>query len=217
MTLINDKKLSALYGDTQTNPTCHLLDEKEFNNSIVGFLEKGLKEGYSKTYVAGEILNLINNYPEYAEAASLPTTYEGVMQQLIQPLYPKYQNPVYQCIRPLAIPWLDQQGKKTGSELEENPLYHQYSCINPKEKYSQLICLGLTTNSKNHVAGNGVGQLETYSVDECTFVADDRCISDCIEEEWLKEKPDYTLVGLGTNCQEYDNNIHEVCHDRCKE
>ncbi len=218
MTLINDKKLSPLYGQTNDNPTCHYLAEGEWNDTIASFLKEGFNNGYSKTYVATEILKMVENYPENAQNALMPNTYEGISKQVVEPLYPAYKNPVYQCIRPLAAFGEKQEGKKTGDETKDNPLYHQFTCVNPNEKYAELKCSGLT-NSLFPYSYKGPGEAthDEFDTQYCELVTDSQCLSDCIEDEWENKKPFYNLAGPGTNCQEYDINIHEVCDAKCKE
>src|SRR3989338_4647763 len=52
----------------------------------------------------------------------------------------KEADKIYDCQRPLNLfEWLDDSGKKTGLDTENNPLFHEYLCI---EKEGESIECG---------------------------------------------------------------------------
>lgn len=41
------------------------------------------------------------------------------------------------------------------------------------------------------------------------------CYESCIIEEWTNDRPIYGIGPQGTDCQEYDDEIHKKCKKKC--
>jgi hypothetical protein len=114
-----------------------------------------------------------------------------------------------------------------------NPSWHQYSCItNPQTHicsgnspapsgYScvknpqEIICRG---QAPAGFPGYGPGAIhdEKYHPNACEETLDDnKCVEQCIANQWNKPAPTYGWPGPGTDCKEYDNDVNENCRKQC--
>jgi len=45
---------------------------------------------------------------------------------------------------------------------------------------------------------------------------DNMCFEKCLREEWEKPRPFYSIVpGVGTQCQQYDEDVNRRCRNQC--
>lgn len=115
----------------------------------------------------------------------------------------------YVCRRPLG--GLPEQGRGGPGAL-----YHQYSCT--RKANDRLTC------SSNTPTGNGLnspGRATTaadgdyYREENCTQSQDDnKCFESCLIEQWAQPRPRYGIP-VGTDCQEYDNDVNARCRRKC--
>lgn len=116
----------------------------------------------------------------------------------------------YQCIRGL--------GQKPGGYVSPgNVTHHQYSCITLPNGAS--ICGGQGP-SGNPLSSPGVPTTpdEDYlDKNSCRKTQDDnQCFEKCLQDEWSKPRPRYSVLpGLGTQCQQYDDDVNATCRKKC--
>jgi RHS repeat-associated protein len=116
----------------------------------------------------------------------------------------------YQCIRPL--------GGKPGEYLAyDNVTHHQYSCV--KLADGKLVCGGQAP-SGSIVSSPGrptTPKEDYYHPDTCKKTQpDNQCFEQCLQDEWNKPRPNYSVIfGLGTHCQEYDDDVNLRCRRKC--
>jgi RHS repeat-associated protein len=119
----------------------------------------------------------------------------------------------YICKRPL--------GGKPGS-FAPPVLNHTYLCVGSDE---EIIC-GSTTaanteiDSKIITGGPGVPTKSTddyYNYDKCDkYQEKDKCLETCITNEIRKPtRPKYAIGPMGTDCQEYTEDVVSACENHC--
>ena len=107
---------------------------------------------------------------------------------------------------------------RSGPEATWNPVYHQYSCV--VRNGQEFACGGQCPTS---VAGAIYGpggpcppERDYFNPQTCERTReDDWCYEGCLIEEWGKPRPAYGGFGPGTQCQEYDRAVRDVCKERC--
>jgi RHS repeat-associated protein len=116
----------------------------------------------------------------------------------------------YRCRRPLGAP--------PGQYVHQGNLTdHRYTCVTLAD--GRTICGGTTSAGTNpfRSPGRPTTPLEDYyHPNACEPVEEDnQCFEECIQEEWNQPRPTYGLGPLGTDCQEYDDDIHSRCRAKC--
>ena len=92
-------------------------------------------------------------------------------------------------------------------------LYHQYSCV--VDKNGKVTCGGQDRGS------NGEGKPSNDVLNppggECEETQPDNdCFEVCLVKEWARPtRPKYGIP-FGTDCQEYDDDVNELCRKQCK-
>ena len=134
----------------------------------------------------------------------------------------------YQCIKPLDA--FGGEGRKSGPEGEWNPAFHKFTCItnldnaiilDPDDVGKRIICGGQDRNKEKSIKYfpwmfEGKPSNDYYHSDRCDEVEDDNeCLEQCFINKWALPRKTYSLAGPGTNCQEYDNDLHEECRELC--
>ncbi|WP_373085466.1 RHS repeat-associated core domain-containing protein [Sneathiella sp.] len=116
----------------------------------------------------------------------------------------------YQCRRPLN--GLGGSGTRSGPDVRGNPLYHQYSCV--IDRNGKITCGG-QDRSGSPLRSPGKPSDDSYEPKQCEKTQDDnQCFEKCVTDEWAKPRPRYGIP-FGTDCQEYDDNIHKKCRKQC--
>ncbi|MBC3886576.1 hypothetical protein H8K27_15725 [Undibacterium sp. FT31W] len=116
----------------------------------------------------------------------------------------------YQCIRGL--------GQKPGGYVSPgNITHHQYSCVTLPNGTS--ICGGQGP-SGNPISSPGKPTTpdEDYlDKNSCQKTQDDnQCFEQCLQDERSKPRPRYSVIpGLGTQCQQYDDDVNATCRKKC--
>jgi hypothetical protein len=101
---------------------------------------------------------------------------------------------------------------------------HSYACITNAD--GSISC-NSTTAGDSTVTGMFYSQgqpttdeTDYYRESSCWLMHDDpndRCVESCIEKEWEKERPMYSVAGpQGTNCHEYTDNTFQSCMRECR-
>src|SRR6266850_4974368 len=115
----------------------------------------------------------------------------------------------YQCIRPLG-------GKPGGYVSPGNATHHQYSCVVLPNGESKCGGQG-PSGSVIRSPGKPTSPEEDYfQAGACTKTQDDNsCFEQCLQDEWQKPRPTYSVIrGLGTQCQEYDDDVNRRCRKK---
>ena len=64
-------------------------------------------------------------------------------------------------------------------------------------------------------AAGGVPCNDSYKPKQCEQAQDDnQCFEQCMIDEWAKPRP-WFGIPFGTDCQEYDDGVHERCRKKC--
>ena len=116
----------------------------------------------------------------------------------------------YQCIRPL--------GGKPGEYVSPgNATHHQYSCVVLPNGESKCGGLGPSGSVIRSLGIPTTPEQDYYDADACTKTQDkNSCFEQCLQDEWKKSRPTYSVVwGLGTHCQEYDDDVNLRCRKKC--
>jgi len=120
----------------------------------------------------------------------------------------------WMCIKPLDI-FGDkgtESGTKSGPDFQGNPLYHQYICVGKKDS---PVCGGQSSGGKLY--GVGVPSKDKYNSDRCNEKhPDNDCLEKCLQKKITGPRPYYGLVGIGTNCHEWADDVIKECQKECK-
>ena len=117
----------------------------------------------------------------------------------------------YRCRRPIQA--LGGRGTRSGPDIPGNPLFHQYLCI---ERNGRVICGGQTSVS-GRPYGPGAPSNDVFNPDPrfCEVIGTNECVDNCLLRRFDEKRPWYGLVGPGTNCQEWSNDLIQACLDEC--
>jgi len=116
----------------------------------------------------------------------------------------------YQCTKPIGM--FGGDGRRSGPDIWGNPFYHQYSCVLDS---NGSICGGLDRTG-NFLGAPGVPSNDNYKSELCDEIEDSTpCFEKCLKNNWKKSRPWYGFP-FGTDCQEYDDDLHDKCRKICK-
>ncbi|MCG7905022.1 MAG: hypothetical protein JAY95_00695 [Candidatus Thiodiazotropha taylori] len=116
----------------------------------------------------------------------------------------------YQCRKPLDA--LGGNGTRSGPDVWGNPFYHQYSCI--PGAGGNMACGG-QDRTGSALGSPGKPSNDSYNANYCSLVQNDnKCFEDCMVDEWAKPRPWYGIP-FGSDCQDYDDMVHEKCRKQC--
>ncbi len=122
---------------------------------------------------------------------------------------------LFKCKRPLDA--LGGKGSRSGPDIFFNPFYHEYFCV---EINGKLICSGQTAKTMWDII-YGEGRATTPNEDnmskgECEVAGINKCLVRCILKKLQNlNRPNYGLIGPGTNCKEWNKDIFKDCMDSC--
>ena len=115
----------------------------------------------------------------------------------------------FSCKKPLSI---GGTGSRSGPDVPGNPLYHQYTCT--LDSSGKMVCGGQDRRG-SALGSPGKPSNDSYDSRYCEEELDDySCYEQCLQDEWVKPRPKYGIP-LGTDCQEYDDDINKKCRQRC--
>ncbi len=115
------------------------------------------------------------------------------------------------CSKPLRA--LGGTGRKSGPDICWNPFYHEYLCI--VFANGTIVCGG--QDRLRGSWGPGKPSKDDYSPINWDEVSpDDSCLESCLLNGFNQPRPYYGLVGPGTNCQEWANDLLATCQRQCK-
>lgn len=217
---------SSLHAERAGQNQPHL---ENLQSQMISILLDGVMSDHSPRYVSEKIFPLIQQLPSQhnlRKQAGDMAALQGHVSALYQGLQlgdaQKVAAKVYDCKKPLdALQFVDDQGRKNGPELPQNPLFHEFLCI--EDKNGDKTCGGqdLKKNWFFHTLGRGKPSEDHYNrahCEEVTSLRDETCIQECLQDQIESPKrPIYGLIGLGTNCQEYVDDILQKCTDQCRE
>jgi len=96
--------------------------------------------------------------------------------------------------------------------LNHTSAYHQYSCV---VRGGKVTCGGQTPEG-SALYSPGKPSDDNFDKNNCTLIRpDDDCYEKCLTDEWNKPRPQYSVTGLGTDCQKYDNDVNQRCKNKC--
>lgn len=88
--------------------------------------------------------------------------------------------------------------------------YHQYSCV--VDGKGKITCGGQDRGDD----GKGKPSNDSKDAGQCKQTEpDNKCFEQCLIAEWGKPRPAYGIP-IGTDCQEYDNDVNQRCRNQCK-
>ena len=91
--------------------------------------------------------------------------------------------------------------------------YHQYSCVIDADGNEEC---GGQDRSGSALNSPGKPSKDKYIPQYCERkVPDNTCFEDCLKKQWKKERPQYGIP-VGTDCQEYDNDVNQICRKQCR-
>jgi len=107
-------------------------------------------------------------------------------------------------------------GAEPGGELYGVVTQHSYSCV----RYgAQWVCGGQgPSGNPLGSPGQATSSSTDYYVESaCKPVPDsNQCFENCLREEWDESRPYYSIVPLfGSQCHQYDNELHRRCEVKC--
>ena len=116
----------------------------------------------------------------------------------------------YQCRKPLDA--MGGSGTRSGPDTWGNPFYHQYSCV--IDSQGKITCGGQDRTGSS-MGSPGKPSNDSYKPKQCEKAQDDnQCFEQCMIDEWAKPRP-WFGIPFGTDCQEYDDGVHECCRKKC--
>ena len=142
---------------------------------------------------------------------SEPTTAESATKET---------DKIYDCQRPFNLfKWFNDSGKKTGPDVENNPLFHEYLCI---EKEGAIKCGGQEKGRhKGFLLFEGKPSHDVFIKENCeeiSFSERNECVAGCVESTITgKERPDYSIDQRATDCQEFVKETLATCIVKCPE
>jgi RHS repeat-associated protein len=105
------------------------------------------------------------------------------------------------------------------------PLLYPESKWNPSPAYHQFICVsdgkgGYNCGGQDREGGPwspGKKSDDKYNPQQCKQKEPDNdCIEPCLIKKFAGPRPDYGLIGPGTNCQEWADDVLTECQKQCK-
>lgn len=217
---------SSLHAERAGQNQPHL---ENLQSQMISILLDGVMNDQSPRYVSERIFPLWQQLPpqhnlrkQAPDLASLNRHVAALYQELRTGESQKEGAKVYDCKKPLdALEFIDDQGRKNGPEWPKNPLFHEFLCLADKNGDKTCGGQGLEKNWFFHTLGRGKPSEDHYNPTHCkeiTALSDETCIQECLQDQIESPKrPIYGLIGLGTNCQEYVDDILQKCTDQCRE
>ncbi|WP_438019234.1 RHS repeat-associated core domain-containing protein [Sorangium sp. So ce315] len=108
----------------------------------------------------------------------------------------------------------DLANQKNGPDSwDSDPFFHQYICILQR---GETICGGQSSKD-DEMWGPGDPSKDSFVDERCEEVeSDNACLESCLATAILStERPDYGLIGPGTNCQEWADETLAKCRHYC--
>jgi len=118
------------------------------------------------------------------------------------------------CQRPLK----DYSGQNGGGPLLFN---HQFICVTLPDGTVRCDSTNNPDNDTNpFTPAPGIPSRpdrDNENVAQCENIDDDsdRCFEECVLDQWTPPRPGYAIGPLGTDCQEYSQDIVKICRARC--
>lgn len=103
------------------------------------------------------------------------------------------------------------RGERSGPDVPGNPLFHQYLCV---ERNGVVTCGGQTSQG-DRLYGPGAPSNDVFDPANCEIIGNNQCIENCLLQRFNNPRPDYGLVGPGTNCQEWSDDQFQDGLDSC--
>lgn len=116
------------------------------------------------------------------------------------------------CRRPL--------GRPPGGRRVDPVFHHAYLCTT--EENGRISCGGQTSNGGPWDQGrptNPNDEDDYFHPQACEQVDNDdnRCVEDCLLDRFGRPRPNYGIVGPGTNCQEWAKDSLTECRSQCSD
>ncbi len=65
--------------------------------------------------------------------------------------------------------------------------------------------------------GHGAPSQDYYDPRHCEKVSENKCMEACLLGTFVQPRPWYGLIGPGTNCQEWADQVYGDCSKKCGE
>ncbi len=121
------------------------------------------------------------------------------------------------CQRPLG----DYSGENGGGPPVLN---HQFICVTLEDGSVRCDSQNNPDNDPNGPLWPSPGQPSFPDRDneqnsQCEDIDDDedRCFEQCVIDQWAQPRPPYAIGPLGTDCQEYSQDIATTCRQQCSQ
>lgn len=120
----------------------------------------------------------------------------------------------YRCSKPLHF--LEEKLGKTGAQVAYSlwplGLRHEFLCI---EIDGKVTCGGQDRSGGSYSPGKP--SRDDFIGGVCNQLPDDSCMDQCmLKKVNSSQRPDYGLIGPGTNCQEYVSDVMIECKQECR-
>jgi hypothetical protein len=115
----------------------------------------------------------------------------------------------FTCMKPLDA--LGGSGMRSGPDIIGNPLFHKFICVN---NGGAVICGG--QDRTGGAFSPGKPSNDHFVPHRCEETApDNNCLEHCLLNQFSGHRPFYGLVGPGTNCQEWADDVLSQCKQQC--
>jgi RHS repeat-associated protein len=208
--------------DTNTNTLVQRLEYDEFGNIVTD-----TKPGFQPFGFAGGLYDQHTKLTRFGARDYDAETGRWTVKDPIR--FAGRDANLYRYVLNDPVNWLDPNGLKTyrcsrplgappGQYVHQGNLTdHRYTCVTLAD--GRTVCGGTTLAGTNpfRSPGRPTTPLEDYyDPDACEPVEEDnQCFEECIQEQWNQPRPTYGLGPLGTDCREYDDDIHLRCRAKC--
>jgi len=118
----------------------------------------------------------------------------------------------YICKKPLDV--MGGSGQRSGPDIPGNPFYHQYLCV----INGQTTVCGGQQSDNGKPYGGGKPSNDHFDKNRCEEKDNRPCIDQCVTEAIQNpSRPPCGLLGPGTNCQEWSNDVYTKCAQQCED